>query len=351
MSQYGQIRTIVYRAIRYLYSWLSQHVHGFQVDAEELYACALYITAELLGELPSNQRYQLSEQQHCLKAQPESGLTMEQFIHRAVIGPAGLLANSISKGMLFPYLEHHGLRKAMVEFKKCLVCQTMYEGEVCANPDCHEIFHPQTTEVIGREWLVIEGAYLPVRRWGCKYRAADNVVRVHYYRQEQCKDIVASVLADFSYRVVHGDKHDACPWQGCPNCGSRHAQRGTTLWARADLVSPAENVISLPLNFFECLTESILRVMEEISDSEKALLNQLGENEAAIAETLIAEGEDAARFRRTFTGLSRKGIDMLLQDIRPQVIEALRRILEERGFDEETVINYLRLGQYPAETI
>ena len=350
MSQQGLIRTTVHRAIRQLYRWLEQYVSGFEMDKEELHAWALYITAELQGELLAKQQNQLSQRQHRLAAQPASGLSLEQFIFRAIVGPVGLKANSISKGMLFPYLEQHGLRKVLVEFKRCPVCGKMAEADACPTVNCETLFSAQTTPAIGREWLILEGIYLPVRRWGCRYQTeTGGAVQQHYHRQNNCKDTLAPTSDERRYRVSHGRIHDTCPWKDCPNHGSRHGQRGTTLWVRAELAGVASTPPSLPLNILECLTEGVQRVRETLTSRECALLNRLGEHDEAIVDALIEEGAEVARFRRAFPEFSSTELNDLLDEVRPKVIEVLRRLMEERGFDEQTVIEHLRVGRHVAD--
>ena len=100
MPELEDTKEVVYRAVRHLYRWLNQYVVGFQVDSEDLVAYALYIALELLGVLPVSSKRRLAARQHNLGEQPQSGLSVRQFIYRAVIGPGGLRANSILKGML-----------------------------------------------------------------------------------------------------------------------------------------------------------------------------------------------------------------------------------------------------------
>jgi hypothetical protein len=220
-----QVKEIVDWAVKDVHRWLTDHVAGFAVATEEMrhdwISYAESITQSLLftERLLCDCSYKACSRQHSLASRAPSE-PIKPFVRRAVIGPGGLKANSIIKGMLFPHLKDHELKKVKVEFKQCPTCQTKYEGSVCANPECREPFDPCTTAVIGREWLIKKGAYAPIRRWGCSHqlRCAETI-RKHYYEQIRCREKPAwRKDGEPTLRVRHNDEeHDCCPWHSCPN--------------------------------------------------------------------------------------------------------------------------------------
>lgn len=277
-------------------------------------------------------------------------MMLESFIYRAVIGPAGLVTNSIAQGMLFLFLcEESQLRVGQVAFKQCAnsECQRRYEGETC--PYCQTPFRSEATPVLGVDWLVVEGerGYLPVSHWACGPRS-----RKHFYSQNLCREVIEQAFPEVRTGTVHGVKHDACPWQGCPHYSEKHGQRGTTLWIRAQYLGLAGNVIigtrrSLPY-LMEGITEGVQQAAERVTGWKRSLLHLLGDNEIAIVESLCVDDESipsAVELSRALSGEPETPSPQVIRrvldaEIRPIVIQAIRHALEQRGIDAETIKDY-----------
>jgi hypothetical protein len=177
---------------------------------------------------------------HSLAGQETSGLGLPLFVEQAVIGPAGLMANSVAAGMLYRIIlrTEYAMLVARVELKRCTNpgCprgQPLYEEERCPGDGCGSTYTTEGTEVVAQERLLIQGVYLPVLRWHCFRQREEG----HYYRQALCHSEVVGASPRAQYQVAHRrpPAHDECPWAACPYGRPRHSQRGTTLWVRAHL--------------------------------------------------------------------------------------------------------------------
>jgi hypothetical protein len=269
-------------------------------------------------------------QQHNLAAFPASGLKkLEAFIYRAVIGSRGLLANSIVQGMMFPFLrDEWNMRAVPVEFHQCHndSCQKQYEGNTC--PYCDSAFAPDTTKVVGVDWLVIEGVYVPVRRWRCGEKKT-----THFYRQQLCHEEVVGTFPEVAYHVVHGTEHDRCLLQDCPHGNPRHPERGTTLWVRAEFAGAHAQGGHAPPRLLDGIAEGIRRALKSMSEEiRNRVLAEFGSDLMSIAEGLLLERQS-----------------ILTKQQLEQVRQAIRRALSERGIDEETIDAWLRVHDAEAE--
>jgi hypothetical protein len=212
---------ITSQVVERLYAaWLKPHVEGLTIERADREAYAYHLALALRGDLPCACGHNLCAHQHTLTALSTSGKTLAAFVYRAVIGPAGLKTNSIAQGMLFPYLQQeHGLQVGMAAHKQCdhPTCHRQYEGAIC--PFCRTPFCPDTTALVGTEWLVVKGerGYLPVQYWRC-----GSGGYTHFYPQTRCRG-----------GGRHSITHDRCPWHACPVGNPLHGQRSTTLWVRA----------------------------------------------------------------------------------------------------------------------
>jgi hypothetical protein len=163
---------------------------------------------------------------HDLCQQSASGLGLRLFVRRAVIGAYGLCANSITQGMYYLQVlrPDEQMLVANVELRKCPACQRAYEGMTCPVEECHRPFTPDATEVIAQPRLLIQGVYVPVRRWACQGS--------HYYPQARCHEEIVETTPEVRTRLLHGvdGVHDQCPWSDCPHGRPAHPQRGTLLW-------------------------------------------------------------------------------------------------------------------------
>lgn len=332
-GEFDELMRFVRKAVRRLDSWLRQpqHVAGFGgVDAEDLRYYVEEIAYILIGRMPCRCRLGSNcPQQHNLAAQPASGLTPENFIHRAVIGPLGLRTNSIAQGMMFPFLrEELGMCIVSVELKQCYnaSCQRQYEGNTCVY--CGAAFTPDTTKVVGVDWLVLEGVYVPVRRWRCGKKKD-----THFYQQRSCREEVVGMFPDARYHVVHGAEHDRCPWQQCPDKNPPHPQRGTELWVRAEFAGAHAQGGHAPPRLLDGIAEGMRRALDRIrSELRDRVLAEFGDNPLSIAEGLFTEQQSL---------LTKPQLD--------QVRQAIRRALSEGGIDEETINDWLRAHDVEAE--
>jgi hypothetical protein len=224
-------------AIREMEEWMLPRVRGFRGFGDDRGSHANLVGVYLREGRCDCGLYHCADQ-HNLAAQPASGLSLRAFVRRAVIGPGGLASGSIEQSMLYLHVlrPELNMQVAPVELKRCHNpdCGRIYEELRCFQDSCRTPFSPAETEVIGEDRLLIQGTYLPVRRWGCG--------GTHYYRQERCWEEV-SVGPPPTYHVIHdpGGLHDYCLWQGCPHGNPRHAERGrgTTLWVRRELIGTA----------------------------------------------------------------------------------------------------------------
>jgi hypothetical protein len=344
-----QVLPIAYRAARRLSRWLEASVEGFPSRGrEDLQSDANHLALVLTGQCacPCGQTHCPS--QHHLATQPTSGSTVESFSFRAVIGPYGLRANSIAGGIWFAlFHEEFGLRVGLVEFKRCHCCGEQYEGMRCL--DCNTPFAPNTTEVMGTDWLILEGVFIGVRRWAC-----GTGRKAHYYEQSQCREEedTASRYPEITYHVIHGETCDHCPWQGCPNGHPRHPQRGTTLWVRAEFVGRvAQGGRPLP-GLLEALAEGMQRTRQSFTDWRGQLLDLLGPHPLAVAEALFGgreEGTPTSQQLGKELSVSADAVRAALsRDLRPRAQEEIRRALVEHGFiaedeaDEAVLADWLR---------
>lgn len=226
-----QVLPLVKKAVNKLRRWLVNSIEEFpQIEADDWWSYARLITI-MLVERQCNCGRANCAREHSLTQWDPAERTLESFIYRAVIGPAGLRPNSIAQGMLYPLLrEDHGLLVVKVGFKQCAHDAKLYEGARCLA--CNRPFDPATALVKALDWLVIQGVYVEdVHWWACgKGRKA------HYHAQNHCRQILVSNPDKYpepSYLLQHGDaQHDCCPLASCPRRGQEHGQRGTTLWQR-----------------------------------------------------------------------------------------------------------------------
>jgi hypothetical protein len=265
--------------------------------------------------------------QNCLTAHHPRGLatwlkegkSVTHFVYRAVVGPDTkgkkkdeIRTNSVVQSMMFLILhDEKGVRAGEVEFKECAACGGHYEGASCPNQVptgssdsatmkiCGVPFAPDTTRVIARLRLVIEGVYVPRKRWAC-----GSEEDPHYYPQVRCRTVSTPYFAaektrganrnrvksaacatplptadpevtasagqeasitveapptgrskattkrpqEYTERVVCGEPHDSCPWNGCGRVQRSHrvesrrrrrdgspimlTTRAVTLWIR-----------------------------------------------------------------------------------------------------------------------
>jgi hypothetical protein len=164
---------------------------------------------------------------HDLAQQPSSGLGLWLYVRRAVIGPYGLVANSLTQGMYYLHVlrPEEAMLVADVEMRRCPSCAKVYEGPTCTGGRCKQPYTPDTTAVIAQPRLFIQGVYHPVRRWSCQ--------GAHYYAQDRCREVALDGEDGPRTKLQHSDdgNHDQCPWLDCPNGRPIHPQRGTRLWA------------------------------------------------------------------------------------------------------------------------
>jgi hypothetical protein len=169
--------------------------------------------------------------QHDLRRQPGSGLSLRDFVFRAVIGPAGLRASSIVQGMGYWVMKDRiGLVFAMVEFKHC-TCGRKYEGSVCNHGDCRLEFDETLMKMGAEPRFIDPHLYTMVRRWACGKGGL-----IHYYRQDKCREVDVGLRDDMErpkYGLNHCNPHDHCPWVNCPLGNPRHHQKGATLYVRS----------------------------------------------------------------------------------------------------------------------
>jgi hypothetical protein len=163
-------------------------------------------------------------------------MPLELFIFQAVAGQNTLKAVAISQGMLFPFLEDElQLKKVNVGFKRCSE-NHYYEGSQCTK-EHQEKFEPARHPVHFKEWLVIAGVYqVGPPQWAC-----GRGRHAHYYAQTYCGQNPGPLR--------HGRQHDCCPLEDCPNFGTKHGQRGTTLWWRASFAGQDEQIVQA--NFWD----------------------------------------------------------------------------------------------------
>jgi hypothetical protein len=261
MGRIFQILSLVKAAVHKESRWLTTEVEGFPfISRDERWSYARHI-AIMLVEGKCNCGRENCAAQHDLSQWDPQERTLLSFIYRAVIGPAGLQANSIQQGMLYPLLhEDYGLSVVKVGFKLCPAdaCTRearKYEGTTC--PYCGRPFDPATIPVLALDWLVIEGVYVAGQRWW----ACGIGRKAHYYRQQQCEDPLTDNPHTYpkpSYHVQHGtDGHDRCPLANCSASGQRHPLRGTTLWIRAKFAEVKQSFAPLQLPFVLSLIEGM----------------------------------------------------------------------------------------------
>ncbi len=231
------------QAVRTLDRWMREYVRGYaglmreEQDSDAVELALRLVQGRCTCGLPSCPR------RHNLAARPaEIGLRL--FAHQAVIGPVGLTANSIDQGMFYRLIlqPEYGMLVADIEFKRCTnpTCfspYAAYEEDRCPERGCSSVFSPEDTEVIAQRWLIVEGRYVPVRRWCCG--------GTHYFAQRLCRGELVPPFDEPHHRLLHGPggTHDRCPWRFCPSLPEHPQQRmhpqatGTTLWVRRELVS------------------------------------------------------------------------------------------------------------------
>jgi hypothetical protein len=278
--------------IKRLDSWCRDHVGGFPgLDTRSYAACLAYHLCH--GGCGCGRAK--CPQEHCLAARADSRLSLTGFLYRAVIGPGGLVVNSIVQGMAYPLLRQEvQLRHALVEWKHCPGCAREYEGGKC--PFCHRACCPADTPLVGRDWFVIPGVYEEVRRWGCGPKECR-----HYYAQDRCReerwvdypDATGSPVVRYRSRHHPAGCHDLCPLGWCRECGPRrHAERGTTLWVRAArLARPGPAAPARP-GLADALREGMSRALAGWDDDTRRRLGErFGTDRAAMAESLVQEDQ------------------------------------------------------------
>jgi len=398
---------LVQQAVRKTYRWLEDNVAGCPRNSATWREHAEYLTVMLvLGQCYLKRHCQASQKvcqaQHHLAAWDSASQKLESYIYRAVIGPTGqFMTNSLAQGMLFPELGMDWqLRVGLVEFKQCAQCGRLYEGGSCPYDDSP--FAPTTTRVIGKDWVVLEQVYLPVRRWRCgEGRSA------HYYVQDHCREVEEEYqdrYPDVSYHTVHFvhaalpraghacKEHDYCPLS---EHAQSHPQRGTALWIRAqftgDLVADFPTSPAPLPGLMQGVVEGMQRALEVIEGWKRALLfflarehrqgrpleepwqallqggGQLGEAELIdLAETLLwsaPRGSEALSFQELLQQLSAhrdeiaQGLGLppfevpstvqrvyqaLSQDIVPRTQAAIRQALQARGIEQEMLQTWLQ---------
>jgi hypothetical protein len=202
------------------------------------------------------------------------------------------------------------------------------------------VYTPEETEVIAQERLIIQGKYLTVRRWCCG--------GTHYFRQHHCREAMAVVLEDgpdepgevvavVRHHVVHatGGVHDCCPWCRCPDHNPRHAQRGTTLWVRAELAGeqqpatrpakpsdPADPTLPPHREAFE---EGSRRWWEGLDEATRNVRWRILDEDASFPR---AARDDPLEIANRLFGEPRSGLP---RSLRRQWSDTIRRSLQERG--------------------
>jgi hypothetical protein len=195
--------------------------------------------------------------------------------------------------MAYPLLKQEvQLQQALVEWKHCHRCCREYEGGKC--PFCHSPYSPSETPLIGRDWLVIPGVYEEVRRWGCGPKESR-----HYSPQDLCREIrIVEHMEDretplVRYRVRHhpGGRHDCCLLDGCRERGPcRHAERGTTLWVRANRFPRRDPAGPGRLGLADALDEGMARALAAWDvETRRRLHERFGDDRVAMAEALAQE--------------------------------------------------------------
>jgi len=347
--------------------WLQENVKGIEpIPREDRNAYSLHADVILSGDMQCPCGQTFCGQQHNLAAQPGSGLTVRQFIRRAIIGPIGFVANSISQGIIFPYLEEdYQLQCIQVELKECdnpkcaglsqrkddeKKSAVRYRGTGC--PRCGTSFDPVKTKVVGVAWLVKKGVYVPVSRWGCPPGAGRQK---HYYEQILCRtettvDFPENGEAAERHRVIHGrDKHDCCPWEGCEVNNPRHPQRATTLWIPAThIVREDQPVFSgnPPSHFRDGFAEGVERALDEFDLQARKLLREFDKDPIIAAEYVLKEEGPSVRQLSKRTGLSESEIRNALSGIRSRLQVKIQEALAARGIDEETISNHFHVNHF-----
>lgn len=398
---------LVQQAVRKTYRWLEEHVAGCPRNSATWREHALYIIPMLvLGQCYLKRHCQASQKvclaQHHLAAWDSSSHKLTSYIYRAVVGPTGqFMTNSLAQGMLFPELGiDWQLRVGLVEFKQCAQCGQPYEGGRCPYDDSP--FAPTTTRVVGKDRVVIEQVYLPVRRWRC-----GEEKNAHYYVQDHCSEVEEEHqdrYPDVSYHTVHFvhaalpradhacKEHDYCP---LPRHAQSHPQRGVGLWIRAQFAGDLSadfptSTAPLP-GLMQGIAEGMQRALEASAEWKRALLfflarghrqgspleelwqailqggGQLGEDELIdLAETLLwpaPRGSEALSLEELRQQLSAHRDDIarglglppfdvpstvqavgkaLSQDIVPRTQTEIRHALQARGIEQETLQTWLQ---------
>jgi hypothetical protein len=309
----------VEQVIRRLDRWCYEHVVGFPGIDSRSYAGVL---AYYLGHGCCPCHGPRCAVEHDVAAQEQSCLSLTSFLYRAVIGPGGLLVNSIVQGMAYPELQKEvQVQKALVEWKQCHSCGREYEGGKC--PFCHSPYSPADTPLMGRDWLVIPGVYEEVRRWGCGPRECR-----HYSPQELCCE-ARNVeygpdleTAKVRYHVQHhpGGQHDRCLLQRCRETGScRHAERGTTLWVRANRFSQSGPTAPARAGLADAIDKGMARALEAWDEeTRRRLVLRFGDNRLEMAKFLLQEGSS-----------------LITPPQREQLRRFLQQVLAEQGIDGE----------------
>jgi hypothetical protein len=224
---------LAWGAIRDMTAWMTDVVRAF--PAEQFRPQRQRVDACALGWRLFSGKCECGMRQcsawHDLGRQPDSGLGPKLFVRRAVIGAYGLCANSITQGMYFLLVlrPEEQMLVANVELRRCPTCRRDYEGMTCPAEQCRQPFSPETTAVVAQPRLLIEGVYIPVRRWACQ--------GLHYYPQSRCHEEVIENTPEVRTKLHHGEDgvHDQCPWSDCPHGRPTHPQRGTLLWVYKNL--------------------------------------------------------------------------------------------------------------------
>jgi len=243
-----QIYPLANRAVTRMDRWMRDVVRGhkgFSVEERRSFAVELSYHV-CLGSCPC--RLECCGRRHTIAAHNPAVMGLPLFVEQAVIGPTGFQGNSVTQGMFYRLIlrVEYGMLVEKVELNRCAdprCSMEVYEEERCPGDGCSSVYTPGETEVIAQERLLIQGVYLPIRRWGCPPGNPD-----HYFRQQICRDSQHVVFVDdpdalgevvplVRHRVVHDTNggHDHCPLRGCPHGNPRHSQRGTTLWVRCEL--------------------------------------------------------------------------------------------------------------------
>jgi hypothetical protein len=251
MPLLGWVRRFAYQ----IESWCRRNVHGYtSPSGDEFRGDCLEIAYWLAtGRCPC--RASACRDMHqLLYPPPPDGWTeekMRQCTRRAVIGPAGLRANSLVQGMYYGLvLRPRGVACRNVEFRYCQSCGRRYLA-VLSNqcPSCRTPFTWEETPVRSEPWLVIDAHWVAQNRWVC-----GPPRRTHCYPKDR----------------------ERCMLRTCRHCGRPHRQRPATVYVSANLMAPAEPPPRVPADVVHELIAAAVRADPRFVDRLARAFEQSG---------------------------------------------------------------------------